>query len=311
MRVCDELVKYLQALEPKETLDVPAWIVAMADAVGNMYDTYGEAVPTVVLRIKSNHGNRDWTCVYNVQELTDHMIEVGRQRVEFQRMLQDAANRAANAGLADNQIEREAAAARQRRSNDATVRAITPLPENESQPSSTEVSPCSSAKRRASAPDVLESAKRARTASTPPPQTEPAASAKCPYTGDAERWWHEYLAGVAELRKDTDPRVAQVGRHLKPTPSGTLPTLPTRMSTYITERLLTYLQSDPALREAAAALEALVVDDEGISLAANLSFKAEAFTATGLGRYVSRTVYCRSNHYLRYRETVVLGYLFG
>ncbi|KAJ3167713.1 hypothetical protein HDU88_002160 [Geranomyces variabilis] len=25
------------------------------------------AVPTVVLRIKNNHGNRDWTCVYNVQ----------------------------------------------------------------------------------------------------------------------------------------------------------------------------------------------------------------------------------------------------
>ncbi|KAJ3157773.1 hypothetical protein HDU89_000151 [Geranomyces variabilis] len=238
-------------------------------AAENTYDMYGEAVPT---------------------ELTDHVIAAVRQRVEFQRLLQDAANRAANAGLADNQIEREAAAARQRRSNEATIRAVTPLPENESQPSSTEVSPCSSAKRRASAPEVLESAKRARTASTPQPQAKPAATAKCPYTGDAERWWHEYLAGVAELKKDTDPRVAQVGRHLKAHAEWYLADAAQAdvhihhgEVTYVAESdriqdavvvisadRMTYLQSDPALREAAAALAAFV-DDEGISLATNLS----------------------------------------
>ncbi|KAJ3183056.1 hypothetical protein HDU87_007478 [Geranomyces variabilis] len=37
------------------------------NAAAKAYDIYGKAVPAVVLRIKSNHGHRDWTCIYNVQ----------------------------------------------------------------------------------------------------------------------------------------------------------------------------------------------------------------------------------------------------
>ncbi|KAJ3142886.1 hypothetical protein HDU90_002758 [Geranomyces variabilis] len=239
---------------------------------------------------------KDWK-----EELTDQMIEVARQRVEFQRTLQDAANRAANAGLADNQIEREAAAARERRSNDATIRAVTPLPENESQPSSTENSP-------------------------PPPNAHTRA--------DAERWWHEYLAGVAELKKDTDPRVAQVGRHLKAHAEWYLADA-AHADVHIHHGEVTATRLCERLQRRVAAL---VLDDEGISLATNLKAEALTLSIAYVGSLETRDVWTLGRDILRaltsfgrpvwsamfraqftvdrvitfrYRKTVVLGYLFG
>ncbi|KAJ3162466.1 hypothetical protein HDU86_004948 [Geranomyces michiganensis] len=51
---------------PAESV-VERYPVENDEAVQHVYDVYGAAVSAVVFRIKNNHGNRDWTCVYNVQ----------------------------------------------------------------------------------------------------------------------------------------------------------------------------------------------------------------------------------------------------